>query len=158
MRLTKERPEPATSLVSVERVDTSFLESLLGYNARRAALSVIGQSAQVMAAYALKPVDFSVMSLIHRNPGITSRQLCASLDILPPNLVKIIQSLQTRHWITRQPHPRDGRAFGLHPTVLGRASIQEAEIRVATLEKTIPGKLTPGQQEQLIQLLRKVYL
>jgi hypothetical protein len=42
--------------------------------------------------------------------------------------------------------------------VLGRASIQEAEIRVATLEKTIPGKLTPGQQEQLIQLLRKVYL
>ena len=72
---------------AVDAVDTRFLQSLLGYHARRAALSIIGVFLERLAVYGLKPVDFSVMSVIHHNPGVTSRQLCASLNILPPNLV-----------------------------------------------------------------------
>jgi DNA-binding MarR family transcriptional regulator len=141
-----------------EALNTDYLETLLGYNARRAALHIIGQSAQKMALYDLKPVDFSVMSVVHHNPGVTSRQLCASLDILPPNLVKIIQSLEAREWIARQPHPHDGRAVGLHPTDKGMALMQEAESRIAALEKRVASKLSPAQQDQLISLLRKIYL
>jgi DNA-binding MarR family transcriptional regulator len=111
-----------------------------------------------MALYDLKPVDFSVMSVVHHNPGVTSRQLCASLDILPPNLVKIIQSLEAREWIARQPHPHDGRAVGLHPTEKGMALMQEAEARIAALEKVVASKLSAAQQDQLISLLRKIYL
>lgn len=51
-----------------EALNTDYLETLLGYNARRAALHIIGQSAQKMALYDLKPVDFSVMSVVHHNP------------------------------------------------------------------------------------------
>lgn len=65
-------------------IDASYLESLLGYNARRAALAVIGVFLQRMAPFGLRPVDFSVLTLIAHNPGITSRQICAALDILPP--------------------------------------------------------------------------
>lgn len=144
--------------VAIEQVNTAFLETLLGYNARRAALSIIDKFVREMALYDLKPVDFSVMSIIHHNPGVTSRQLCASLDILPPNLVKIIQSLEAREWIMRQPHPHDGRAVGLHPTPQGIALMEEAEARASALEKTAASKLTSSQQEQLISLLRKVYL
>ena len=64
----KPRPEvapcPPPIATSVEQVDTRYLETLLGYNARRAALTVIGQFLPRMAAFELRPVDFSVLSLI----------------------------------------------------------------------------------------------
>ena len=155
---TSSKAQPASGAAAVERVNTEFQETLLGYNARRAALSIIEKFVREMAVYDLRPVDFSVMSIIHHNPGVTSRQLCAALDILPPNLVKIIQSLQAREWISRQPHPHDGRAVGLHPTPQGIALMQDAESRASALEKSASSKLTDAQQEQLIHLLRKVYL
>lgn len=153
-----QRPKKGLQTASDGPLNTDYLETLLGYNARRAALYVIGQSAQEMAQYDLRPVDFSVMSVVHHNPGVTSRQLCASLDILPPNLVKIVQSLEAREWLVRLPHPHDGRAVGLHPTDKGIALMQEAEARISALEKMVANPLSPEQQEQLISLLRKIYL
>src|SRR5690349_4443560 len=69
----------------VEQVDSSYLQSLVGYNARRAALAIIDVFLERLAVYQLKPVEFSVLSLIKHNPGITSRQLCTTLGIQPPN-------------------------------------------------------------------------
>ena len=112
---------------AIEKVDTRFLESLIGYNARRAALAIIEEFLERMAVYGLKPVDFSVMSVIVHNPGVTSRQLCASLNILPPNLVSLIQSLDSQGLVERLPHPHDGRAVGLHPTKKGKALMVQAE-------------------------------
>ena len=86
----------ATDAPSVERVDTSYLQTLLGYNARRVSLQAIELFNQRMAAYDLSPVDFSVLSLVNHNPGITSRQLCSALNLLPPNLVGKISLMEKR--------------------------------------------------------------
>jgi DNA-binding MarR family transcriptional regulator len=139
-------------------VDTRYLQSLLGYNARRAALSIIGVFLERLAVYGLKPVDFSVMSVIHHNPGVTSRQLCASLSILPPNLVGLIQSLESRGLIERKPHPTDGRAVGLHPTDKGVSLMLQAEVTAYELEIDASSKLTTHQRQTLVQLLQKIYL
>jgi DNA-binding MarR family transcriptional regulator len=147
-----------TPVPSVEKVDTSYLETLLGYNARRAALAVIAQFLERMAVYDLKPVDFSVMSVIVHNPGVTSRQLCAALNILPPNLVGLVQSLEARGLIERLPHPHDGRAMGLHPTKQGQELMLKAEATATELEMNIGSKLTPNQVQTLVTLLQKIYL
>jgi len=147
-----------TPLPSVDKVDTSYLETLLGYNARRAALAVIAQFLERMAVYDLKPVDFSVMSVIVHNPGVTSRQLCAALNILPPNLVGLVQSLEARGLIERLPHPHDGRAMGLHPTEQGQELMLKAEATATELEMNIGSKLTPNQVQTLVTLLQKIYL
>jgi DNA-binding MarR family transcriptional regulator len=143
---------------AVEKVDTSYLETLIGYNARRAALAVIADFVEKMAVYNLSPVDFSVMSVIVHNPGVTSRQLCAALNIVPPNLVGLIQVLEARGLIERQPHPHDGRAVGLHPTEQGIDLMKEAEATASELEKKVGGKLTPNQTQTLVTLLQKIYL
>ena len=111
---------------AVETVDTSFLENLLGYNARRASLAVIEVFLERMAPYGLKPVDFSVLSLVAHNAGITSRQLCSALGVLPPNLVGMVNALEKRELIVRKPHPRDGRAMGLHLTAAGQKLVRGA--------------------------------
>ena len=149
---------PCTPVAAVDEVDTRYLETLIGYNARRAALSVIGLFLQRMAVYGLKPVDFSVLSLITHNPGITSAQLCSALSILPPNLVGIINALARRGLIGRQPHPRDGRAMGLHLTDAGHALMVEAEQTASDLEIEATVRLSAAERLTLIRLLRKVYL
>lgn len=147
-------PAPASA---VDQVDTRFLESLLGYNARRAALAVIGVFLERMQPFQLKPVDFSVLSVVAHNPGITSRQLCTALGILPPNLVGMVNALEKRELVSRRPHPRDGRAMGLHLTPSGQKLMRDAEKTAAALEADVASRLSPAEQRTLISLLKKVY-
>ena len=147
-----------TPAATVDAVDSSYLEGLIGYNARRAALAVIEVFLQRMAVYELRPVDFSVLSLIAHNPGITSRQLCSTLGILPPNLVGMINALERREVISRAPHPTDRRAMGLHLTASGARLMRDAERTAAQLETEVASRLTPAESRTLIRLLKKVYL
>jgi DNA-binding MarR family transcriptional regulator len=147
----------ATAPCAVEKVDASYLESLLGYNARRAALAVIEVFMERMAVYQLRPVDFSVLSLVAHNPGITSRQLCGTLGILPPNLVGLVNALEKRGVVERLPHPRDRRAMGLHLTAAGIKLVRAAEKTAAELETKAASRLSASEQATLIRLLQKVY-
>lgn len=141
-----------------EAIDTRFLETLLGYNARRVALKAIAVFLEGMKPLGLKPVKFSVLSLIAHNPGITSRQLCTVLDIQPPNFVGLIKALQKKGWVERRAHETDGRAHSLHLTPQGEAMLAEAEVTVAALESQVAHRLTSAEQATLIRLLRKVYV
>lgn len=156
----RDRPKPPgpAATATVDQVDTSYLESLIGYNARRAALAVIEVFMARMAPYDLRVVDFSVLSLVTHNPGITSRQLCTALGILPPNLVAMVNSLEKRELIARKPHPRDGRAMGLHLTASGSKLMRDAEHTAAALEAEVASRLSASETKTLLRLLQKIYL
>lgn len=151
------RDARATSPARTDRLDTRVLDGLVGYNARRAWLVISTLFSERMAAYGLKQADFSVLALIGHNPGATSRQLCSTLDILPPNLVNLIGAMDSRGWIERRPHPSDGRAIGLHLTAAGEKLLAEAEQVVVQLEHESSSQLTARERDTLIQLLQKVY-
>ena len=142
-------PEPA--------IDTRYLETLMGYNARRAALKAIGLFSQRLAGFDISPVDFSVLSLIGHNPGITSRQLCSALNILPPNLVGKISAMEQRRMIDRRPHPQDGRAVGLHLSAEGEKLMRHAEQVASQLEDEVASGLSAAEKKTLLRLLQKVY-
>jgi DNA-binding MarR family transcriptional regulator len=148
---------PTLTPTATDVVDNGYLRTLVGYNARRASLSIIEVFMERMAVYGLKVVDFSVLSLVAHNPGITSRQLCATLGVLPPNLVGLIAALDRRGLIERRPHPSDGRAMGLHLTPAGEDLCAQAEQTAATLEIDATARLTATERKTLIRLLQKVY-
>ena len=155
---TPEPSTPAAAAQTVAAVDASYLQTLLGYNARRVSLQVIEHFTEGMVAYGLTPVDFSVLSLIKHNPGITSRQLCNALSLLPPNLVGKITLMEKRDLLVRKPHPDDGRAIGLYLTPSGRLMMQQAEKTATQLETDASGKLTVAEAKTLLKLLQKIYL
>ena len=142
---------------STQTGDTGFLRTRGGDNARRAALAGGEVFMERMAVYRLKVVDFSVLSLVAHNPGITSRQLCATLNVLPPNLVGLIAALERRGLIERRPHPSDGRAMGVHLTPAGVDLTAQAEQTAAQLEVDATARLTTAERKTLIRLLQKVY-
>jgi DNA-binding MarR family transcriptional regulator len=146
-----------TELPFVEKVNTRYLETLVGYNARRAALAVISRFLEEMAVYDLRPVDFSTLSLITHNPGITSRQLCTTLGIQAPNIVAMVNGFEKRGLITRHAHPHDGRAFGLMLTPAGEELMDKAEKTASSLETQVSEKLSPEERKTMIKLLKKIY-
>jgi DNA-binding MarR family transcriptional regulator len=97
------------------------------------------------------------LSLITHNPGISSRQLCSELNILPPNLVGMINTLEKRELILRQPHPSDGRVIGLHLSEVGSKLMKDAEQTAQELENEAASKLTAAERKTLMRLLQKVY-
>jgi DNA-binding MarR family transcriptional regulator len=131
---------------------------LLGYNARRASLAIIEQFHIDMASFDLRPVDFSVLSLIRHNPGITSRQLCHALNIQPPNMVVFLKSFEKRKLVDREPHPTDGRAMGLTLTESGEALMQAAEKTAKDSGLKASSALTDDERQTLSRLLQKIYL
>lgn len=141
-----------------DRVDASYLEGLIGYNARRAALTVIGVFLDRMAPYGLRPVEFSALSLIHHNPGVTARQLCQTLGLQPPNMVGTIAQFEKRGLLERRAHPSDRRAQGLHLTREGQALMAHAELTATELEVEATQRLSAAERTRLMALLQKIYL
>ncbi|MDP3520127.1 MAG: MarR family transcriptional regulator [Hydrogenophaga sp.] len=156
-RSLKRTSWPRKAAASVGDIDTSYLESLTGYNARRAALTIISVFLDRMAQYELRPVDFSVLSLIAHNPGITSRQLCGALDMLPPNLVGMLRELEGRGVIEKREHPTDRRAQGLHLSAAGKKLYAKAQRTATELEVDALHDLSAEERETLHGLLRRVY-
>lgn len=140
------------------KVDSSYLETLMGYNATRASLKVIDLFSKRMAVYDLRHVDFSILSIIMHNPGVTSRQLCGVLSILPPNLVGKIVIMEKRELVSRRPHPQDGRAVGLYLTENGAKLMADAERTASALEDEVTQRLSAAEKKTLMRLLQKVYL
>jgi hypothetical protein len=149
MASMKQRQEkvPSSPLTSV---DSSFLKTLVGYNTRRATLKILGVFTERMDALSLKPVEFSILSLIGRNPGLTPSQLCVELGLLPPNLTKTAGTAGSA---------RSGGAPGAGCRQARRVPEPEPirPARVASLEIDATSALTQKQRETLITLLQKIY-
>ncbi|WP_349335641.1 MarR family transcriptional regulator [Delftia sp. DS1230] len=154
---SEENTAPSGATAPGPSIDASFLHTLVGYNARRASMSIIEVFVERMATHDLKMVEFSVLSLVSHNPGITSRQLCTALDVMPPNLVGLIAALERRKLIERRPHPTDRRAVGVHLTPAGAELTAQAERTAAQLEMDATYRLTDAERKTLIQLLQKIY-
>lgn len=141
----------------IERIDSSFLKTLLGYNTRRATVSILTLFTQRMEQLDLKPVEFSILSLVGRNPGVMPSQLCAELNLLPPNLTKLLARLDQRQLLIRTPLANDKRAVSLSLSPKGVQLQALAETTVMKLEADAASALTAKQLETLISLLQKLY-
>jgi DNA-binding MarR family transcriptional regulator len=138
-------------------LDNGFLESLIGYHARRAALALIERDILPMQARGLRVVGFSVLSLIARNPGVTPREVGVALAVQQPNLTPLLKQLEKLGLIERFDHPSDGRAWSLRATSEGARICAEIERDVSAAEQAATPNLTPQDRQTLLHLLQQVY-
>ena len=143
--------------VASETGGTEYLETLLGYNASRAAHTLVSHFIRGVGSFELRTVDFSVLSVIGRWPGVTSRQLCQQLNVLPPNMVVLLRELDKRGLIERQPHPTDRRAVGLLLSTSGKALMKKAEKAASAADAQGTAHLSPAERKTLARLLQKIY-
>jgi DNA-binding MarR family transcriptional regulator len=135
-----------------------LLLSLVGYNCRRAYLSIMPLFAERMAQYALRTADFSVLSLLRENPNITQKRLSQAIGVSPPNLAILLDRLEERGLLARRRNPLDKRSQVLALTPGGARLCARAERTASELERDATAMLTEAERAQLLGLLQKVFV
>lgn len=137
-------------------LDQSLLLSLVGYNCKRAYLHIKPMFDERMAQYDLRPVDFTVISLLKANPNLTQKRLSAAINVSPPNLATLLDRLEQRGLVERQRNPLDKRSQTLVLTAAGAQLCDQAEKTASELEASASSALTDAERAELIRLLQKI--
>jgi DNA-binding MarR family transcriptional regulator len=137
-------------------VDSSVVSALVSFNLRRAMVRFLDLFTQRMRELELNPIEFSLLSLIGHNPGVTPSHLRVELDLLAPNLAKLLAGLDQRKLLVRTVPARDRRAACLSLSPAGLALLARAQQEVLALEAHATATMTAKQRETLISMLRKI--
>lgn len=137
-------------------ISLGLLPSLLGYALRRAQVAVFQNFTEVVGAAELTPGQFGVLVVIDGNPGLSQAQLGNALGIDRSTVVAVIDRLESRGLVARQPAPNDRRSHALHLSDSGKATLRRLTERVRAHERQIARHLSAEEQARLIELLRQV--
>lgn len=149
---------PNTSLQSEANSNGEYtgLEDFVGYNLKRAYVIISADFRLALGEEGLAPRVFSALALIVQLPRITQSDLARKLGIERSGLVAIIDDLERRGYVTREPVLNDRRVQALAPTQAGKAAYQQAEEAVKAHEEELLTCLTAQETQTLIRLLRKI--
>jgi DNA-binding MarR family transcriptional regulator len=139
------------------RLEEAGLHHILGYQLAQAAITTAGVFAQqVGEPFELRPVEFTILSLVNENPGSSLSRLAQALAVTAPNITMWIDRLEERGLVQRERSETDRRAQHLGVTPKGRQLVQKATQRVLDGEREVLGHLSDAERAILIELLHKV--
>lgn len=153
------RAEPAVKIVDgedrAERMDPTVLEELVGFNLRRAYSVQLQRFASVFRPLKIRPVQYSILTLIHHNPKIGQSELGKALDIKRANIVTLLDELGQRGLLLRHRDSNDRRSLVLDLTPSGRRLTAKLLDLHERLEEDLARSLGARDKERLLALLKK---
>jgi DNA-binding MarR family transcriptional regulator len=134
----------------------SRLAGLLGYQVRRAQMRAFGSFAQAAGGLGLTPMLYGVLVVLDEQPGASQAEISEVLGADPSTMVRLLDQLEKRGWVKREPSPVDRRSTRPALTEAGRTLLVEATPLVLESDLRIATRLTPAQRETLLELLREL--
>jgi DNA-binding MarR family transcriptional regulator len=138
----------------VQRIDTSPLDGTVGFLLKRAQIAVSREIRDCFEEFEITAVQFSVLTLVARNPGVAQGDLAAALDVERPRMVPVLDRLTARGLVLRQQDTRDGRSRRIHLTDDGTRILGTLQRRFADMEKRISSALGDERRAELVAGLR----
>lgn len=138
------------------RLEEAHLQTVLGYQLAQATIVTdrIFRE-QVGQPLDLRPVEYTVLTLIAENPGGSLVRLARALSVTAPHITALVERLEAKGLIERRASDQDRRAHLLHATLEGRELVRTATQRIIAAERSALA-LTGGEQAILAELLHKV--
>jgi DNA-binding MarR family transcriptional regulator len=147
-------PQDRTPLA---RLAEAGLHGVVGYQLAQATIVTTQVfNAQVGAAGKLRPVEYTVLALVHANPGVTARQLAIGLAVTPPNIAVWLDRLESRGLVQRSRSQADARMQHIRATRAGAALAARATQRLLDGEAAALAALSTAERAMLVELLHKV--
>jgi DNA-binding MarR family transcriptional regulator len=150
------KKSPRLDMTPAGRLEEAQLQRVLGYQLAQASIVTSAIYArQVGEPFGLRPVEYTVLTLISENPGGSLARLARALAVTAPNITTMVDRLESRGWVARTQSEQDRRSQLLHTTAKGEALVRKSTQAILDAErKTLP--LTPGEHSMLVELLHKV--
>src|SRR5262245_19189113 len=108
---------PPASLTPGADLAEAALQAPVGYQLAQA--TIVAQRVfreQVGAPFELRPVEYTLMTLIAANPGGSSSALAQALDVTAPNITMWVDRLAERGFVRRRQSATDRRRQELRLT------------------------------------------
>ncbi len=114
------------------------------------------QFAQRLAVLKLTPPDAGILRLLGISAGMSQQKLSEKLGIHPSRLVAILDELERRGFVQRNPNSKDRRQYALHLTEAGRKVLDEIGLIGRQHQDALCAALNHEERETLTQLLQKI--
>jgi len=137
-------------------MDYGPLEDSVGYLLRRAQLVVFQRFFDFFAETAVRPAQYSVLTVIQHNPGLSQTQLADALSIKKTNLVAMVDGLEKRGLARRLPTGHDRRSHALFLTPRGTALMTRLHRLDAALNRHLSQALGSSDRRRLCEALRRL--
>lgn len=138
-------------------LDEQKIHFVVGYQLAQAAIVTYAVFERLVGKpLSLRPVEYTILSLIRENPGGSPAQLSKALGVTRPNITIWVDKLEQRGLIKRQKSVSDGRAQHLHTTDKGVALSLKATKLLLDGEREAFDTLTSVEQLMLTELLHKL--
>lgn len=135
-----------------------LLPQVLGYHLRRTQVAIFRHfSRTVAAAEDITPGLLGMLQVIAANPGLGQSRLAEAMEVDRSTIVKVVDQLQRRNLIVREPSPHDKRSHCLRLTDDGRAALQRMLALMRQHEDAFTGALTAEERQCLIDLLARLH-
>ena len=129
------------------------LDGHLGYYLRRAQIWIFQDFIRTLAAVDIRPTQYSVMTVIGANPGLSQMAVAKRLGIERARLVHLLDSLEQRDLVSRLRSATDRRSHALHLTARGRTALAQFRRLAAEHERHVAEKIGKENRERLLQIL-----
>jgi DNA-binding MarR family transcriptional regulator len=139
-----------------ERLDLGELPQLSGYMLRRAQFAAFNDFLRFFEDLNVRPVQYAVIAVIDKNPGLKQSQVSEALGIKRANLVAILDALERRGLARREAVATDRRSHALRLTDKGTALMIEMRQRSQEHEKRLASVIGEDGRKQLLKLLHGV--
>lgn len=126
------RPEPEAA--GEVTASDAGLRRFLGYHVKRAQSVLMADMNASIKPMGLRMITYSALSMVVETPGLRQSHLADALAVERPNLVVILDELESRGLITRDRVPTDRRAYALTPTPKGRRAFEKATAAIVAHE------------------------
>ena len=112
---------------------------------------------QMLASIGLCARQAGILTLVTEIGPMTQMDLGQALRVDRSTMVALLDDLEDQGYVQRQRHPRDRRAFLIHPTDSGRVA-KAAVVRILDQqqERFLEG-ITPTEREQVARLLKRLH-
>jgi len=141
------RPEPDLE------IGLDGLVGHAGYAVRRFQLWIFQDFIRTLASVDISPTQYSVMTVIGANPGLSQMAVAQRLGIERARLVHLLDSLEDRKLVKRVRSRTDRRSHALHLTAPGQASLRQFKLLAAEHERHVAEKIGKENREQLLRIL-----
>jgi DNA-binding MarR family transcriptional regulator len=147
---------PRRAAAQVPVLDFGPLPGMLGYVLRRTELDVYQGYTQTLAELDLRPTQFTVLTIIGRNPGLRQTQVSEALGIKQANIVALLDSLEALGLAQRQHVASDRRSYFLFLTRKGEDVVSRATALVERKEHELMQRIGRNSRDLLLDLLRQL--
>lgn len=131
------RDEQGQSEEEAGPIDYGPLDERLGYILRRAQLAIFEDFIATCSAFDIRPGQYSILTVIERNPGLSQTKVAGALGIKKPNFVAMVDDFEARQLVRRVAAPNDRRSYALYLTASGKSLIRKLHKAAAEHETRI---------------------